>query len=58
MKIDWIPDGSEADYDPVEDVTNMAKIVDEFNEGVQGKLGELEANVKEFNKKADELEGE
>lgn len=34
MKIDWIPDGSEADYDPVEDVTNMAKIVDEFNEAV------------------------
>lgn len=57
MKIDWIPDGSEADYDPVGDITNMAKIVDEFNKGVKGKLGELEANVKEFNKKAGELEG-
>lgn len=52
MKIDWIPDGSQLDYDPVEDVTSMGKIVDEFNEGVMEKLVELDENVKEFNKKA------
>lgn len=52
MKIDWIPDGSQLDYDPIEDVTSMGKTVDEFNEGVKEKLVELDENVKEFNKKA------
>lgn len=58
MKINWIPDGEEADYDPVEDVGNMIKSVDEFNDGVDKKLEEFDANVKEFNDIAAELEAE
>lgn len=31
MKIDWIPDGEEGDYDPTEDINNMISNVDSFN---------------------------
>lgn len=34
MKIDWIPDGEEADYDPVEDIKGMIGVVEGFNGGV------------------------
>lgn len=39
MKIDWIPDGEEADYDPTEDVKGMIEKVDKFNEYCENSLG-------------------
>ena len=28
MKIDWIPDGEEANYDPTEEIKNLIRIAD------------------------------
>jgi hypothetical protein len=55
MKIDWIPEGDEGDYDPVKDVKVMMRKVDEFNVSLELGMKQLEENVKEFNKSAGQL---
>ena len=55
MKIDWIPDGEEAEYDPTNDINEMIESIDKTLEDSDGKLEEVTGAADEFKKLAEEL---